>query len=170
MAAWIRAHCLREWVDFKCKVVTDFVAEARARLKAARPDAGLGIYVVPDVDGLSEPLTGQRLADLAPLADWLSPMLYHNILLRPPGWIGGALMPALSVVGGKTLPVVQADSNRDPTAVGDWGPEMSVDDWRATLAEVAARSDTAGLVVFPGTSLIGNGRGEVLRAMLDQRR
>jgi hypothetical protein len=170
LAAWIHACRHREWVDFKCKVVTEFVGAAQARLKAARPHAGLGIYVVPDVDGLTEPLTGQRLGDLAPLADWLSPMLYHNILLRPPSWVGTALAPVLSAGGGKALPVVQADSNRDPAAAGDWGPEMSVDDWRATLAEVAGRPDTAGLVVFPGTSLVGNGRGEALRAVLDRRR
>lgn len=168
-AAWIRAHQLREWVDFKCNVVTDFVGEARLRLTAARPQAELGIYLVPDVDGLTEPLTGQRVADLAPLADWLSPMLYHNILLKPPGWIGAALDEVLPVAGTKTLPVLQADSNRDPAVVADWGPEMSVADWRAALAAVASRPDVPGLVVFPGTSLIGNGRGEVLRAMVDAR-
>ena len=30
-AEWIRQHRLREWVDFKCRVVTDFVREARQR-------------------------------------------------------------------------------------------------------------------------------------------
>ena len=30
----------------------------------------------------TEPLTGQRLVDLAPLVDWVAPMLYHNILLQ----------------------------------------------------------------------------------------
>jgi hypothetical protein len=166
-AAWIRAQHLRQWVDFKCRVVTDFVRQARSRLKGARPAAELGIYVVPDVDGLTEPLTGQRLTDLAPMADWLSPMLYHNILIQPASWIGTALAGFLPVAGAKTLPVLQADSNRDPAIAADWGPEMSVADWRSVLAEVAARADLAGLVVFPGTSLIGNGRGEALRAMVD---
>ena len=37
----------------------------------ARPDAELGVYVVPEVNGLTEPLTGQQIRDLAPLADWI---------------------------------------------------------------------------------------------------
>lgn len=168
-AAWIRAHHLREWVDFKCTVVTDFVREARSRLAAARPAAELGVYLVPEIGGLTEPLTGQRLADLAPLADWLSPMLYHNILLRPPGWISAAAAGVLPAAGTKTLPVLQADSNRDPAVAADWGPDMSVADWRAGLAAIASRPDAAGLIVFPGTSLIGNGRGEALRAMVEAR-
>jgi hypothetical protein len=168
-AAWIGAHHLREWVDFKCTMVTDFVREARSRLAAARPAAELGVYLVPEIGGLTEPLTGQRLADLAPLADWLSPMLYHNILLKPPSWISTALAGVLPVAGAKTLPVLQADSNRDPAVAADWGPDMSVADWRAGLAAIASRPDAAGLIVFPGTSLIGNGRGDALRAMLEAR-
>jgi hypothetical protein len=167
-AAWIRAHHLREWIDFKCKVITDFVSEARVALKAARPGAELGIYVVPDIDGLTESLTGQRIIDLVPLVDWVAPMLYHNILLRPPSWIGQSLTDSMRVAGRKTLPILQVDSNRDPTVEADWGPPMSVADWQAALAEVTSRSDVAGLVAFPGTSLVGDGRGEVLAAMLSE--
>ena len=168
-AAWIHAQHSREWVDFKCKVVTDFVGEAAAALKAARNDAELGIYVVPEVDELTEPLTGQRIRDLAPLVDWVAPMLYHNILLRPASWIGQSQAEVVRIAGSKTLPVVQADSNRDAAVAGDWGPPMSVADWKTALTEAAARADIAGLIVFPGTSLIGNSRGEVLRAMVGER-
>jgi hypothetical protein len=45
---------------------------------------------------------------------------------------------------------------------------MSDADWSATLAEIAARSDIAGMVVFPGMSLIGNSRGGALRTMVDK--
>jgi hypothetical protein len=165
-AAWIRARHLSEWVDFKCKVVTDFVGEACTALKRAKPDTELGIYIVPDADGLTEALTGQRIGDLVPLVDWVSPMLYHNILLRPPRWIGKALAEVLPIAGRKTLPVLQADSNRDPAVAADWGPPMSLADWQAALAGVAEWSDVAGLIVFPGTTLVGNGRGAVLRAIV----
>ena len=91
-AAWIRENRLRDWIDFKCQVITDFVAKARSVLKDARPDAELGVYVVPDMDGMTEPLTGQRIRDLEPLADWIAPMLYHNILLQPPRlWVRSRL-------------------------------------------------------------------------------
>jgi hypothetical protein len=164
-AAWIRKNRLGDWVEFKCQVVSDFVGEARNALKEANADAELGIYVVPDVNGLTEPLTGQRIKDLAPLVDWMSPMLYHNILLQPPAWVASTLAPVVEIAGKKTLPVLQADSNRDPALVGDWGPPMSDVAWSETLSQVAGRSDIGGLIVFPGMALTG-GRGASLKAML----
>ena len=168
-AAWIHRNRLSEWVEFKCKVVNDFVSEAREALKEAKPDAELGIYVVPDVNGFTEPLTGQRIRDLAPLVDWIAPMLYHNILLQPPTWIASTLAPVVKVAGKKTLPVLQADSNRSPDVGGDWGPPMSDADWRETLSQVVARSDISGLIVFPGMTLMG-GRGATLQAAVGAKR
>jgi Putative glycosyl hydrolase domain len=168
-AAWIRRNRLADWVEFKCKVVNDFVSEARNALKGTKADAELGIYVVPHVNRLTESLTGQRIKDLAPLVDWIAPMLYHNILLRPPAWVASTLAPVVAIAGEKTLPVLQADSNRDPATVGDWGPPMSDADWSDTLSEVAARSDIGGLIVFPGMALMG-GRGASLRAILGAKR
>jgi Putative glycosyl hydrolase domain len=168
-AAWIHRNRLAEWVAFKCKVVNDFVSEAREALKEAKADAELGIYVAPDVNGLTEPLTGQRIKDLAPLVDWIAPMLYHNILLQPPTWIASTLAPVVKVAGKKTLPVLQADSNRGSDVGGDWGPPMSDADWSETLSQVAARSDIGGLIVFPGMALMG-GRGASLRAALGAKR
>ena len=162
-AEWILKKHAREWVDFKCSVISKFVAEAGAILKAARQEAELGLFIVPEVDGRTEGLTGQRLRDLAPLADLVAPMLYHNILLRPSSWIREALAAVVPVAGSKTLPVLQVDSNRDPGLAADWGPPMSSEDWRATLAEVAGRKDLAGLAVFPGDSLVQNARGRLLR-------
>jgi hypothetical protein len=162
-AAWIHENGLRDWIDFKCRVITDFVAKARSVLKDARPDAELGVYVVPDMDGLTEPLAGQRIRDLAPLADWIAPMLYHNILLQPPPWVGAALRGLVEIAGAKTLPVVQADSNRDPNDAADWGPPMSTENFSACLDEVGRQTDIGGLIVFPGRALI-EGRGATLRA------
>ena len=168
-AAWIRRHRSAEWVEFKCKVVSDFVSEARKALKETKADAALGIYVVPDVGGLTEPLTGQRTKDLAPLVDWIAPMLYHNILLQPPSWVASALAPVAIVAGRKALPVLQADWNRDPAVAGDWGPPMSDANWSEALSQVAGRSDIGGLIVFPGMALMGE-RGASLRSMLGARR
>jgi hypothetical protein len=168
-AAWIRQNRLAQWVEFKCKVVTDFVSEARNALKETKAELELGMYVVPDVNGLTEPLTGQRLKDLARLVDWIAPMLYHNILLQPPSWVASTLAPVVKVAGKKSLPVLQADSNRDPAAVGDWGPPMSDANWDETLSQVAGRSDIGGLIIFPGMALMGE-RGALLREMLGAKR
>ena len=167
-AEWIRRRRPREWVDFKCKIVTDFVREARRVLTQAKFDARLGIYVVPNVEGLTERLTGQRIGDLAPLVDWVSPMLYHNILLRPPSWIASALADVVATAGPKALPVIQADSNRDSALAADWGPPMTDADWSAALTQVAARRDISGFVAFPGMALMGP-RGEALRTVVRAR-
>ena len=145
--------------------MNDFVGEARNALKETKPEAALGIYVVPDVNGLTKSLTGQRIGDLARLVDWIAPMLYHNILLQPPTWVASALSSVVKVVGKKTLPVLQADSNRDPAVAGDWGPPMSDADWSETLSQLAGRPEIGGLIVFPGMALMGE-RGDSLRAML----
>jgi hypothetical protein len=168
-AAWIRRNRLAEWINFKCAVVNDFVGEARNALKETKVDGEFGIYVVPDVNGLTEAGTGQRVSDLARLADWIAPMLYHNILLQPPTWVESTLASVVKVAGKRTLPVLQADSNRDPAVGGDWGPPMSDTDWSEALSPVAARSDIGGLIVFPGMALMG-GRGAALRAMLEAQR
>ena len=164
-AAWIRENRLGEWLDFKCRVVNDFVGKARNALRETKADAELGLYVVPDVNRLTESLTGQRISDLARLVDWVAPMLYHNILLQPPTWIASAVSSVVKVAGKKTLPVLQADSNRDPAVAGDWGPPMSNSDWSETLSQVAGRPEIDGLIVFPGMALMGE-RGDSLRAML----
>jgi hypothetical protein len=168
-AAWIRRNRLPDWVEFKCKVVSDFVAEARNALKDANAGAELGVYVVPDVNGLTEPLTGQRIKDLAPLVDWVAPMLYHNILLKTPAWVASTLAPLVAIAGEKALPVLQADSNRDPALVADWGPPMSDVAWSETLSQLAGRSDIGGLIVFPGMALMG-ARGASLLSMLEAKR
>jgi hypothetical protein len=167
-AAWIHRNRSAQWIEFKCKVVNDFVSEAREALIEAKADAELGIYVAPDVNGLTEPLTGQRIQDLAPLVDWIAPMLYHNILLQPPTWIASTLAPVVKVAGKKTLPVLQAESNRGHGS-GDWGPPMSDADWRETLSQVAARPDIGGLIVFPGMALMGR-RGASLKAAVGAKR
>ena len=103
-------------------------------------------------------------SDLEPLADWIAPMLYHNILLQPPAWVGSAFKKVSETTGVKTLPVVQADANRDPNDAADWGPPMSAENFSACLNQVGRQSDIAGLIVFPGRALI-EPSGAALRAM-----
>ena len=61
-------------------------------------------------------------------------MLYHNILLLPPSWVAPTLAPVVKVAGKRTLPVLQADSNRDPGVVGDPGTSDVGRAARTTLA------------------------------------
>jgi hypothetical protein len=167
-AAWIKMKHLNDWTEFKCKIVTNFVMDARKRVEKKGLSIELGAYIVPDAEGMAEGLTGQRLRDLAPILDWVSPMLYHNILLHPPSWIGGQLARVCPIAGAKTVPVLQADSNRGAAKAGDWGPPMSLGNWQAALSEVAKwQEGLSGLIVFPGLSLLADSRGGALRAFVE---
>jgi hypothetical protein len=164
-ATWIRENRFRAWVDFKCKIVTDFVRMAGEALKDARPDAELE-STSPDVNGSLSRLPDSVFRDLEPRLDWGRPMLYHNILLQPPSWIGTALADAHSGAGRQDfLPVTSRPILIEIPVGADWGPLMSDADWSATFSEVAHCSNVAGLIVFPGTALIG-ARGESLKSML----
>ena len=44
---------------------------------------------------------------------------------------------------------------------------MSLADWQAALSEVEGRRDLGGVIGFPGTSLLDDGRSRALRSMVD---
>ena len=130
--------------------MNDFVGEARNALRETKADAELGLYVVPDVNRLTESLTGQRISDLARLVDWVAPMLYHNILLQPPTWIASAVSSVVKVAGKKTLPVLQADflDPRPPRSLATGDGRCRTPDWSETLCK-PRRPEIDGLIVFP---------------------
>jgi hypothetical protein len=160
IASWIKARHSSEWLEFKCRVITDFVAEARRALADANAHAKLGIYLVPAPDRSREELVGQRLVDLAPLVDLVAPMLYHNGLLQPPRWVEALLAEVAEVAGRKSLPVLQVDSG-DATA--DLGPPMMDQDFEAVLTAIAEHPDVAGWAFFTGNALVNTGRGALVR-------
>ena len=75
-ATWIHEYHRQEWIDFKCGVVTKFVGEAKAALKAGRPTAELGVFTVPrSTPGLSlSPASGSK-----PLPPWRTGFLRCSI-------------------------------------------------------------------------------------------
>ena len=164
-AAWIRRNRLVDWVEFKCKVVSDFVCEARKALKDAKGRRGAWSLRRAGRQRADRAVDRPAHQDLAPVGrlDRADALPQHPVAAA--GWVASTLAAVVKVAGRKTLPVLQADSNRDPADVADWGPPMSDADWSETLSQVAARPDIGGLIVFPGTALIG-GRGASLRAML----
>ena len=125
-ADWIQEQHPREWVDFKCRVVSEFVAEARCdpegreagrrvgplhRSRRRRPERGA-----------DRPASARSRA---PSGSGRPRCSTTTSFFRPSSWIGEALAEVVRVAGQKTLPVLQADSNRDPGLAADWGPPMS---------------------------------------------
>ena len=62
-AVWIRENRLGEWLEFKCRVVYDFVGEARNALRETKADAELGLLRRPgreSLDGVLDRPAHQR--------------------------------------------------------------------------------------------------------------
>ena len=152
-ADWILNAHADAWHDFRCAVITRFVAAARAQVGAAK----LGVYLVPHADRALH--VGQRAADLALLVDYLAPMAYHSIAHRPPGWVT-AVTDEIAAHG-RTLPVLQVSAGDNP----DWQP-LPVDEWAGVARAALGRADAAGLIAFTGPDLLRDGRGAALGSLL----
>lgn len=72
-AAALEAPLVQQFLRFRCRSITDLVAEVRALAN------GLGRKVALDLfTPLLAPLVGQDYAALAGLADWFKPMIYRQ--------------------------------------------------------------------------------------------
>ena len=168
-ARWILTYHGGEWREFKCSVITDFVAQAVVGIRAVRgDDLMVGLYAPPlPLDGL-ESWAGQRLSQLAALVDVISPMAYHAILHRSPQWVGEVIADLSAQVPHPLLPVVQVDSEEGKESGADWGPPIPLEEWERVVRLVSDAPAVLGLVAFTGTALLSNGRGERLRRALKQ--
>lgn len=163
-AAWILAEHRTMWVDFKCRTITAFVAQVRERVNTLCPPTfQLGLYLVPALEEERAALVGQRVSELAPLLDYVAPMVYHTILHQSPAWVQAVVDDVNRYALGKVLPVLQVDSAEGAESGADWGPPMPPENWRAVACATTARDDVCGLVAFTGTSLFRDGRGAILR-------
>jgi hypothetical protein len=144
-------------------IITDFVAQARERVRLHRnQDSAFGIYVVPVVEARRAELVGKRIAALAPHVDFIAPMLYHTMVHQPPEWVEQMLEEAAQIAPGKVLPVLQVDSAEGHTLGADWGPPLPVDEWRTVAHATLQRGDIRGMIAFTGTALFTDGRGDAL--------
>jgi hypothetical protein len=167
-ASWILDHHRDKWTDFKCATITRFVAEVKARVDSTRPDAVTGVFLVPAPDDVRAYLVGQRESELAPLVNFLSPMAYHPVLHRTPEWAIGVVDEMVRRSYGRVLPVYQVDSAKDADLGADFGPPVSVEEWRKLACNTAKRDDIAGMTAFTGTALFADNRGQVLAECLAQ--
>jgi len=170
VARYILAEYRQQWVDFKCKVITDFVAQARERVKAHRSEAQIGAYLVAAPDDRRAELVGQRARDLVPVTDFLAPMVYHPVLHRKPDWVAAIIDEMVRLAPGQVQPVLQVDSAEGQEMGSDWGPPVPVHEWRQVACHVAGRKDIRGFVAFTGTDLFADDRGRILAECLADNR
>jgi hypothetical protein len=162
-AAWILDNHRAAWTYFKCHVITDFVAQARDRVRASRKmPLGLGVYLVPAPEEQCAELVGQRVSDLEPLVDFIAPMDYHAILHRTTAWVEMTNQGIIALAPGKVLPVLQVDSAEGAEKGADWGPPIPIDEWRQLACDTTKHTGLQGLIAFTGTALFRDDRGVVL--------
>src|SRR5438874_1838364 len=87
-ATWIHTYAAAEWLEFKCRVITQFVHECSHRIrKAGQASLAFGLYTLPLAPGDLASIAGQHLEDLAPLVDGSRPWRTTPFCsARRPGW------------------------------------------------------------------------------------
>jgi hypothetical protein len=160
-ATWITMNHPREWIDFKCGVITDYVAELKRSLAdVAGRDIPMGICAVP----MQPEWVGQRVSDLAKVVELVCPMSYHPILFRPPGWVKQNVAEFIAQAPGQVAPIIQVDTNGEEHDA-DFGPAVSDEDFGRVLEDVLGL-EVRGVIVFTGTELLKPGRLEAVRGAL----
>jgi hypothetical protein len=118
------------WTAWRCGQVTSWVADARAVLERARPDAVLGLFGVPwrlvDHGGAILAIIGQDYRALAQYVDVFSPMVYHRMCGQPPDWIG-RIAEEIHVLSGKPVwPIIQSVDEPTPLPPEEYGQAIDV--------------------------------------------
>jgi hypothetical protein len=90
-ADFILQHYRQEWTEFKCNIISGYVAEMAEAIKSVNPEIQINFHAVPwksnDFDGAIRSIAGQDLKQIAPLVDYISPMCYHHMVIQSPEWV-----------------------------------------------------------------------------------
>lgn len=90
-AAWVLAAHTAEWTEWKCRTIARAVERLAAAAREVRPSVKVNLHAVPwregDFGGAVRSVAGQDLVRLAPFVDLVSPMCYHHMVRRTPGWV-----------------------------------------------------------------------------------
>lgn len=131
------------WHRWKCRQITDFVAEARAVVDSVNRPILLGAFVLPwmasDHDSAITRIVGQDIPAMAEFLDIVSPMAYHALCGRDPDWVHQI-----------------HDSTRARVSCPVWPVIQVVDDPRRILPQEiqqTAAVASPGLIVFNLTGL-----------------
>ena len=159
-ADWILRTHRDKWIEFKCRIITDFVARAKGIVARHLDGKPLGLDLVPAKSPQRELLLGQRLAELSAYADYMSPMLYHHVLSFSPDWLTETIDEMAAETDKPLVPFVQVDA-----FAGEEEP-FSTREWEEVLHRVLSHERTSGLIAFTGEMLHAHGRGRNLGNLL----
>lgn len=139
----INAEQLAEWHGWRCAQITSWVAQAKAVVRRARPNAVLGLFGVPwrrtEYSGAIISIIGQDYTALGAYVDVFSPMVYHAMCGFPVHWISGVIDEIAALTGKAVWPVIQS--------VGEPVP-LPTSEYASALALSLAHGATEGVIVF----------------------
>ena len=155
-ARWILENADQEWRDWRNQVLNEWMRDMKEIVKENQPDAMVGIFYCSwypeDHDGALYKTLGIDVEAFAEIADVLSPMLFHKMKEREPGWVSdytswlGDLIETSVEDKPLVWPIVQAH---------DSPSEVTPDEFRQVMTE-GSKSPSTGIMMFSDRSLLDN--------------
>jgi hypothetical protein len=148
-AAWIHQNHAYPWAHWKCQVITSMVDEIVTAVKQTMPDVLVNLHAVPwrqdDFSGAIRAIAGQDFAALSRHVDFISPMCYTHMLLRPPAWVPSVVADVDQQARGKALPSIQVKEHyrEQPFSAREF----------AHVLEVALHSPSQGVILWSWEAL-----------------
>lgn len=144
VASWILSKHAAIWDQWRSALINSFIQSCRDLIDATHPQTQLAVHVVPwsasDFKGSSESITGQRLRDMAKIADILTPMIYHKRIGRPATFIYDLTTELHFPEGPAVIPAIQFDRILDEEPI-------KKDEWEQTLLN-ALKEPSRGVIIF----------------------
>ena len=138
-SAWIEAHQMEEWSQWKSGLITSMVEQLAMVAKQARPGILINVHAVPwrknDFDGAIKKVAGQDFAAISRFANYISPMCYASMLHRDAAWIHSVVEDIASDSSAPVLPSIQVSP-----AYPDDLPIRDIDFEEAVKAAIAPPS------------------------------
>ena len=132
------------WDNFRCGLITSMVKELAEEARSIKPDIKINVHVVPwrenDFDGALIHVAAQDLGAIAPVADFVSPMCYSQMLKRDARWIADVIEDMDRRCKDKVLPSIQVF----PEYIDD---TFTPDNFRECI-EAAIKHPSLGVVFF----------------------
>lgn len=161
---WIKANCLYKWGEWKCELITSFIAEISKEARSIKPGILINVHVVPwrqdDYNGAIKTVAGQDFSGISVCVDYLSPMTYAHMVKREPQWINYVTIDISNQVNCKVIPSIQINKAYLDT-------ELTLEEFRESLQEALA-PPSDGVVFWSWEQLnIKPVKRQIIKQLLD---
>lgn len=113
IARWIAANHEKEWIDWKCNLITHMVRDIVLEARKIKSGIKVNLHVVPwrqnDFDNAMKRIVAQDVAALEEYSNMISPMTYSHMLKREPDWIHNVVEDITGQVHCKVIPSIQVN-------------------------------------------------------------